>query len=202
MSETICLNTSDSEIGKWEQLKYDKDYEINTKYPYPIRKKSTGKIKPECVSSNGYLSMRICDKVVLKHRLIANQFIINDSPETKNYVDHIDRNKLNNEISNLHWVTAKENSLNRSEVTYQKYEYLEKLPDEVELIEEYNEHEFDRYYFDLWGDRILMMSKSGKVKIIKPYLNGNRLVVTLFDINNVKRYIGYNKFMKYLGDTF
>jgi len=45
------------------------------------------------------------------HRLIAIHYI--DNPDNKPDIDHIDRNTLNNDISNLRWVTAKENAENK-----------------------------------------------------------------------------------------
>ena len=49
------------------------------------------------------------------HRLVAEYFIPN--PNGYKEVDHIDRNKLNNHITNLRWCTSSTNKLNRSKKT-------------------------------------------------------------------------------------
>jgi hypothetical protein len=45
-------------------------------------------------------------------RLVADYFVIND--KNKEFVDHIDKNKLNNHYTNLRWTTRKENNLNKN----------------------------------------------------------------------------------------
>lgn len=65
------------------------------------------------VNSRGYLIVRLADnKTYSVHRLIAEAFISN--PENKPTVDHIDRNKLNNFVSNLRWATISEQIRNRT----------------------------------------------------------------------------------------
>jgi hypothetical protein len=49
------------------------------------------------------------------HRLVAQSFI--ENPENKTIVDHIDRNPLNNHYTNLRYVTASENQMNKSKQT-------------------------------------------------------------------------------------
>ena len=44
------------------------------------------------------------------HRLVALSFIPN--PENKLYVDHINRDRTNNNVENLRWATASENRIN------------------------------------------------------------------------------------------
>lgn len=71
----------------------------------------TNKILKCSKDRDGYLQLSISsdNKSYSRriHRLIAETFIPN--PENKPQVNHIDGNKLNNHISNLEWVTAKEN---------------------------------------------------------------------------------------------
>lgn len=60
------------------------------------------------IYNNGYIYYSIDGKRISKHRLIAQYFIPN--PSNKPQVNHIDGNKLNNDISNLEWVTPQENA--------------------------------------------------------------------------------------------
>ena len=59
----------------------------------------------------GYKCLNLCKngkyKPFLVHRLVALHYINN--PENKDCIDHIDGNKLNNNVKNLRWVTATEN---------------------------------------------------------------------------------------------
>lgn len=59
----------------------------------------------------GYIKFRLTKNGISKscfaHRLIALTFILN--PEKKPEVNHIDGNKLNNQLENLEWVTSSEN---------------------------------------------------------------------------------------------
>jgi len=62
---------------------------------------------------DGYVAVAIHGKGIKRrtvrvHRIIAQAYILN--PENKPQVNHLDGNKSNNAVSNLEWVTAKENT--------------------------------------------------------------------------------------------
>lgn len=63
---------------------------------------------------NGYkivgLRKKDFHKTYLVHVLIAKSFI--ENPHKKQFVDHIDTNRSNNNVSNLRWVTRLENNNN------------------------------------------------------------------------------------------
>ena len=65
----------------------------------------------------GYLQVKMIAangkrKGELVHRLVALMFL--DNLEKKPEVDHIDRNKQNNHVDNLRWLTKSENNSNKN----------------------------------------------------------------------------------------
>jgi len=78
-------------------------------------------LKVLCSNSNGYINLSLYKagvpvKYKSLHRLVAELFIPN--PEHKPIIDHIDRNRQNNAVSNLRWCTLKENMLNPNTVEH------------------------------------------------------------------------------------
>lgn len=74
-------------------------------------KKRKGKILKPSMTTNGYLTARLCKdgKSVAHsiHRLVAIHFVSN--PDGKPYVNHKDGVKINNLSENLEWSTPSEN---------------------------------------------------------------------------------------------
>ena len=71
----------------------------------------------------GYLQVKMIAangkrKNELIHRLVALHFV--DNPDGKPEVDHIDRDRKNNNANNLRWLTKSENNLNKNHYTWKK----------------------------------------------------------------------------------
>ena len=63
---------------------------------------------------SGYIYLRVNIKKYALHRLVALTFI--ENIENKPFVNHIDGNKLNNNLENLEWVTCSENNLHNYKI--------------------------------------------------------------------------------------
>ena len=98
---------------------------------------------PALDKASGYMKVTIYDKETKKsrpvavHQLVAETFI--KPVEGKRYIDHIDRNKLNNDVSNLRYVTQAENNINskRSDRALEHYGF--------------RPHENRRLYKTMWA---------------------------------------------------
>jgi hypothetical protein len=83
-----------------------------------VRHKKSGNIVPlhHTLAGNQYeqvlLPFENAFHYATVHRLVAMQHIQNDRVGIANIVDHIDKNKRNNNVTNLRWVTRSENARN------------------------------------------------------------------------------------------
>lgn len=89
----------------WKEIPDLPGYSVSNKGR--VKKDSTGQIM--VLSKNGgYCRITISKHV---HRLVAQAFLEPPESEEKCWVDHIDGNRSNNDVSNLRWVTPSENTL-------------------------------------------------------------------------------------------
>lgn len=90
-----------SNFGRVKSIKYGKERILkqqkqwNGYWVVPVRELINGKTKK---------------KILKIHRLVAAAFVPNDDVENKNVIDHINKNREDNSIQNLRWVTYSQNN--------------------------------------------------------------------------------------------
>lgn len=108
------------------------------------------------LEGNGYYVVSLykdkLSKTFKLHRLLAEAYIPN--PENKPYIDHIDRDRTNNSINNLRWVTHQENmcnlSVQKNNKLQEQYIYFKiskkKTNSGIKL--------YERYWFEITRDGV------------------------------------------------
>lgn len=102
----------------WKDIQnFEERYQISDNGE--VRNKNTNNILKLKVDRDGYHQIGIRKSRERKkymfsvHRLVACHFLEKIESYETLQVDHIDHNKLNNNVINLRWVTCVENNLNR-----------------------------------------------------------------------------------------
>jgi hypothetical protein len=90
-----------SNLGRIKSL----SRKLKNRYSFYFSKE---KILNSNIGYGGYRFQKLGDKMFSVHRLVAEYFI--EKPEDKNIVNHKDFNTLNNNVSNLEWVSQRENT--------------------------------------------------------------------------------------------
>lgn len=104
---------------EWKVVELDKEYEVSN--TGKVRRINGREVKLGVVQGTGYIRAMLNQKPQLVHRLVAAAFIPN--PEGLPWVNHKDMNKQNNDVSNLEWVTPKQNNLHKTPlITKQGYQ--------------------------------------------------------------------------------
>lgn len=96
----------------WKVISGYPNYEISDEGR--VRSTRFNKILKGCASDSGYLYVNLVHEKRVKttaiHKLVITHFG-EQSTEEFNVVDHLDKDKTNNRIDNLQWVSMAENTL-------------------------------------------------------------------------------------------
>lgn len=156
-------------------------------------KKNELKLIKQSTDTKGYFQINVyrdgIQRKFRSHRFIyecCHNKILNKNIE----IDHIDRNQKNNDINNLREVNRLTNILNRH---YNKE--VNKFPDDVIKILEYNFHKFENLWFSPSTNCCYRISDGYIFEI--PFDSIKR--VNFRDINKIRTYICLNKLRKILG---
>lgn len=201
MNSETSYESSDSEIEsieeKWVECVVDRNYEISSKYPHEIRRKGTNTNIKLTLKPNGYLQCALNGKKLYHHRIVALQFIPN--PDNKQEVDHINRIRNDNRISNLRWVSHYENMQNlgeRSGYAGKSFIFTEEIDKDCIKIEKYGNRELEGYYYDFNLDQFYYEVETNKYRLLNVCnCKDGRKIILMLDKNRVKFQLCIKKFL-------
>ena len=133
-----------------------------------------------------------------KHKLIAKQFI--ENPDDLDYVDHINRNKLDNSIENLRWCSASENNKNKSSHKGVDYEFFDEIDEDAVVVTDYGRHRFENYYYVPEEDSFYFYNgvKFRRLHVNEEKRNGS-LFVCMMNTENKQVKVYLSRFKKIYG---
>lgn len=165
MSEEKSVKYTEDELKEFVPLTCCKDikdiYEINRLGE--VRNKNTNKFISKIIEKDGYIVYSLLSnemtengefisKIKKCHRLVALTFLKND--QNLPIVDHIDRNRSNNCITNLRWASFSTNTKNskrpntiNSKIRYRKLDDFNNEIERLEIKEILNRYNISESFF-------------------------------------------------------
>ena len=145
------------------------------------------------VNGSGYINVTLHDdegKISFYvHQLVMTHFGP-PPPENATEVDHLDRDRTNNNITNLRWVSRSENNRNRSGWGRNRYTYFDELPETAEPLDSYNGHDFDGLYIDYEREKLYVFNGL-KYRELAPTRNRGNIYYQTYDVEDHKRRLSH-----------
>ncbi|CAL6111130.1 Conserved_hypothetical protein [Hexamita inflata] len=132
--------------------------------------------RPPISMGSGYYQTSIDGVSIRIHRLVAQAFL-GECPEDCE-VDHIDRCRYNNQLTNLRYVSGSQNCMNRSSYKGHTAQYFTKLSDKCVPFKTYGRNTFDNFFIDTETCELYKLMNDKYLKTIVSYIN-NTPVYTL-----------------------
>ena len=173
---------------------FEDSYEIEVEEPHRIRRLGSDRFVSTSLDRlTGYMRVKLNGRTYKLHRILAKHFI--ENPDDLPQVDHIDRNKTNNSIENLRWVTASENTRNRTVAAYGRREYLNNPPNDITEIRTFNGVEYaeNTYFFCYETDRVVKRFNDHRWQLLAQTPHYGYLRVHMTDINGRSHHVYVHK---------
>ena len=128
------------------------------------------------------------------HRLVAKAFIPNIDPMICMQVDHRDRCKTNNHVSNLRWVSRSSNCFNTASRGNRKYEYFDEVPKPFVQVSQFGRWIFDRLYYSGATDKFYFMVDDDRgYRILIPCEYNENYYLYVYDESGEQRKVNFVK---------
>ena len=177
---------------------FEDSYEIEIEEPHRIRKIGSNTfVKTSLHRATGYMRVHLNGRNYRLHRILAKHFLPN--PDDLPQVDHIDRNRSNNAIENLRWVSISDNNRNRTFTALGRREYLSAPPNDIIEITRYNDFEFEenKYFFCGENDRVVKRINEHKWQYLTESRSNGYLRIHMRDINGHDHRVYVHKIIDY-----
>jgi hypothetical protein len=131
----------------WQLLILDDRYEINTEFPYKIRKRRYHSRFVEDIQCDSGSLVKLSEKLYQKARVVMGQFKPPPAQMEwdKLYVYRVNRDPNDYHLDNLEWMTPLEFAKVKKNGGRER-DYLNELPDDAVAISHYRNHQFDGIY--------------------------------------------------------